>query len=353
MADVVTGGLEARVVVERAALDVALELPPGRTVALLGPNGAGKSTILEALAGVLPLDEGRIVFDGVVFDDAHRVFVPPAERRFGVVFQDLLLFDHLDVVENVAFGLRARGMGRTAARRRAEAWLERLELSALARRRPTELSGGEARRIALARALAAEPRALLLDEPLGAVDVTGRIGLRRVLADHLAAFPGPRLLITHDVTDAYLLGDLVVVVEGGRVVQRGTPDDIRLRPRTRFVADLAAVDLFEGEAHAGTVRLGDFELTVADTAASGAVVVRIHPRAVALHAERPAGSPRNVWRTTIDRVEAQGDRVRLRLGAPLALTAEVTPAAVATLGLRPGAAVWVAVKATEIDVEAR
>ncbi len=348
-------GLDAQMVVRRNGfvLDVALEIEPGRTVALLGPNGSGKSTVVAALAGLLPVDEGSIVLDGAVLDDpTGRVFVPPEDRRIGVVFQDYLLFPHLSVIENVAFGLRSRGVGRSEATDTAAGWLERLGIAELVERRPGDLSGGQAQRVALARALITDPKMLLLDEPLAALDATTRVELRRILADHLAAFAGPRLFITHDPTEAFLLADEIHIIEHGRVTQVGSADDIRLRPRTPYIADLGGSNLFSGDAARGVVDVGGHALHIADTHISGSVLATIHAHAISLHQHRPEGSPRNTWETTVTRVEHFGDRVRVQTGAPLPITAEVTPGAVADLELREGSAVWVSIKATEIGVEA-
>lgn len=348
-------GLEATLGLRRSAdfaLELHLSLAPGRTAALLGPNGAGKSTAVAALAGILPLDSGRIALDGVVMDDPDAgVFMPVEERRVGVVFQDYLLFPHLDVLQNIAFGPRSRGVGRAESRRRAMEWLERMELSGLESRSPGDLSGGQAQRVALARTLAAEPRLLLLDEPLGALDVTTRAGVRRVLAEHLREFPGPRLLITHDPADAFLLADEIHVMEDGGVTQSGTAQDIRLRPRTPYAADLAGTNLVPGTARDGSVDTGALVLHVADHDAAGPVLLTIRPNAVSVHTERPGGSFRNAWATSVSRVEPLSHRVRLLTGDPLPLAVEVTSEAVEDLNLHPGSPVWVAVKATEIGVE--
>ncbi len=350
-----SAGLYADVVVrmEGFSLDASLAIAPGTTAALLGPNGAGKSTVVGALAGLMPLTGGQIVLGSRTLDDPQQgVFVPPEERHVGVVFQDYVLFPHLSVVENVAFGPRSRGRGRDAARRSAEAWVERLGLDELAGRRPGDLSGGQAQRVALARALADDPELLLLDEPLAALDVTTRVRLRHTLGDHLADFAGPRLFITHDPTEAFLLADVIHVLEEGRITQVGTADDIRLRPRTPYVADLAGTNLFRGDAHAGTVVIEGHPIQVADTAVQGPVLVTIHARAVALYPNEPEGSPRNAWPTRITRIEHLGDRVRVRVESPLRLTIEVTENATQALHLAPGSEVWASVKATEIGVTA-
>jgi molybdate transport system ATP-binding protein len=222
----------------------------------------------------------------------------------------------------------------------------------MADRKPGDISGGQAQRVALARALISEPELLLLDEPLAALDATTRVQLRRTLADHLEVFRGPRLLITHDPTEAFLLADEILVIEEGRITQAGSADDIRLRPRTGYVADLAGSNLLVGKAAHGEVQVGNHELHVADTHIAGTVLATIHPRAISLHLHEPEGSPRNTWQTNITRIEHYGDRVRVQTGSPLPLTAEITPGAVDALHLAAGDAVWLSIKATEIAVEA-
>jgi molybdate transport system ATP-binding protein len=348
-------GLEADFGLRRGdsfRIDLRLSIPAGTTVALLGPNGAGKSTAVSAIAGLLPIDSGSISLAGIALDaPAHDVFVPPESRRVGVVFQDYLLFPHMTVIENVAFGLRSRGSSRPEAMDRARSWLERLELGGLERRKPSQLSGGQAQRVALARALVIEPDLLLLDEPLAALDVTTRADLRRTLARHLDGFPGPRLVITHDPTEAFLLADEVHIIENGAVTQSGSPDEIRLRPRTPYAADLAGSNLVFGNASGGQVEIGSHVIYVAEQELEGEVLLTIRPSAISLHRSPPEGSPRNTWRTTVAVMERLGERTRIRTGAPLPLTVEVTSEATAALGLGEGEEVWVAIKATEIGVE--
>ena len=333
-------------------LELRLSAPEGHTVALLGPNGAGKSTAVAAVAGLLPVTSGRISFGGEVWDDpAAGVFVPAEERGVGVVFQDGLLFPRMSVAENVAFGLQSRGLPRREALERAEEWLERLGLAGLGERMPSELSGGQRQRVALARALVVEPKVLLLDEPLSALDVTTRAEMQGVLASHLELFAGPRILITHDPTEAFLFADTIHVIEEGRLTQSGTADDIRLRPQTRYAADLAGVNVLRGVASDGVTLVGGTELHLAEPEVEGEVLLTIQPAAISVHLSAPEGSPRNVWRTRVERLERLGGRVRLRLGDPVPLTAEVTEAARSELGLQAGAVVWVSVKATEIGVQ--
>jgi molybdate transport system ATP-binding protein len=334
-------------------LDLRLELAAGEVVALLGPNGAGKSTALRTLAGLLPLDDGRLSQGGSAWDDPARgVFVPPHRRSVGVVFQDYLLFPHLSTLDNVAFGLRCRGASKRAARTTAETWLRRVGLAGHAARKPAALSGGQAQRVALARALAVEPELLLLDEPLAALDAETRIEVRSDLRHHLAAFPGCALVVTHDPLDAMLLADRLVVLEAGRLVQQGGPAEVARRPRTRYVAKLVGLNLLHGESRGGTVRLGNGETVhaVEPSAHDGEVLIAFRPAAVSVYRDAPYGSPRNVWPATVTSVDPYGGSVRVTVTGPVALTAEVSTAAVADLSLAPGAAVHVSVKAAEIDV---
>jgi molybdate transport system ATP-binding protein len=348
-------GLRARIVVSRPdgfALDLALDIPSGSTAVLLGPNGAGKTTAAAALSGLVPLDAGRIELRGVALDDpAWDVFVTPRDRRVGVVFQDYLLFPHMTVAENIAFGLASRGLSQKGALGEASRWIDRLGLGELAERRPRDLSGGQAQRVALGRALVTNPEFLILDEPLSALDIETRSGLRRLLAEHLEQFVGPRLLITHDPTEAFLLGDQIHIIEEGTLTQAGTADDIRLRPRTEYAAGVAGSNLLVGSASDGVVRVGDHQIRIADTSVTGPVLATIHPRAVSLHAGQPEGSPRNSWKTSVLLIEDLGERVRLEVGSPLPLAVEVTPGAVDAMGIGAGSEIWVSVKATEIGVQ--
>lgn len=348
-------GLEARVVVKRDAfvLDASLTIPPDRTLAVLGPNGAGKTTLVETLAGLIAIDRGSVRLGGRLLDDPDAgVFVEAARRRVGVVFQDGTLFPHLSALENVAFGLRATGVARSEARRRAAGWMAAVGLSALAERKPRALSGGQAQRVAFARALATDPEMLLLDEPFSALDITARAGLRRMLREHLSGYSGPCLLITHDPAEAFLLADELAILEAGSVVQEGTPDEIRLRPASRYAADLAGVNMVVGTASGHVLTVEGHPLVIAD-GVEGRVIATIHPRAISIHLDRPGGSPRNSWRTGIRHVDHHADRVRIQTGRPLTLTAEVTPEAQSSLDLFPGSSVWLSIKATEIHVVTR
>jgi molybdate transport system ATP-binding protein len=350
----VTRGLAAAVAVTAGdlSLDIELEVRAGETVALLGPNGAGKTTLLRALAGLVTIESGRVVLDGAVLDDtAAAVHLAPERRPIGVVFQEGLLFPHLDAAENVAFGLRARGLPGADARRIASEWLSRVGLGLRVASRPNELSAGEAQRVALARALAFRPRLLLLDEPLSALDATTRVAVRRELRRHLQEYDGTRLVVTHDALEAVALADRLVVIENGRITQTGTPQEVAGRPRSAYAADLVGVNLFRGDRRGNRVAIGRAELVIASgDLHDGQVHAVVHPRAVSLHRSPPQGTPRNVWRGTADGLDLEGDRVRVRVGGPLPIVAEVTAAAASELQLAEGGAVWVSLKATEVSV---
>ncbi|WP_433272064.1 ABC transporter ATP-binding protein [Actinosynnema sp. CS-041913] len=344
----VTVRADLRVTRDRFSLELDLAVAPGEVVALLGPNGAGKTTALRALAGLLPLTAGHIRLDGEPWDEPPNVFVPAEHRPIGVVFQDYLLFGHLSALENVAFGPRARGVHRAAARALARDWLDRVGLAEHAQAKPRALSGGQAQRVALARALATGPRLLLLDEPLAALDASTRLTVRAELGRHLAEFPGHTLLVTHDPLDAMVLADRLVIVEDGRAVQEGPPAEVARRPRTDYVANLVGLNLYRGTADGTAVTLADGGvLTVAEPAA-GAVHVAFPPSAVSLHPEPPAGSPRNTWQVTVTDIEQHAHTTRLRLGGTPTVLADITTATLADLRVRPGDTLWAALKATEI-----
>jgi molybdate transport system ATP-binding protein len=345
--------LDAAVGVQLGSLDLDLSfsVAPGDVLALLGPNGAGKSTILRALAGLVPLDRGRIAIDGTVVDEPAEVFVEPEHRPIGVVFQDYLLFEHMTVLENVAYGLRARRTPKREARARAAEWLDRVGLTDYATQRPRALSGGQAQRAALARALAVSPRLLLLDEPLAALDVGTRATVRRELRRHLDTFDGMRVLVTHDPVDAYALADRVAIIEAGRIVQSGNLAQVTAHPRSRYVADLVGVNLLTGAVHDGLLTTSDGTTVVVADAEPGPAYAVIRPHSITLARTAPSGtSARNTWPGSIVDIDRLGDRARVDIHGPLPLTAEITIAALEDLALRPGDEVHASVKATDIEV---
>lgn len=333
-------------------LDVDLDLPAGRH-AITGPNGAGKSSLLSVIAGLARPDHSRVLLDGQPLDG-----VAPHRRRIALMSQATSLFPHLSVRDNVAFGPRSHGMARRGARATADHWLEVVGMTRFADRRPAQLSGGQAARVALARALAAEPAALLLDEPLAALDVEATPAMRAVLADVTHAREDlVVVLVTHDVLDVLTVadgpGDTMTVL--GDRVEHGPVREVLEHPRSAFTAGLAGVNLVRGEATAGAgaavaAAEGALHIATGPHDVTGEAWVTFAPDAVSLHRERPEGSPRNVWRGRVSRVEAHAGRARVWLDDPLPMSAEVTPAALADLPLRQGDGVWVAVKASQVRV---
>jgi molybdate transport system ATP-binding protein len=323
----------------------------GITVAVLGPNGAGKTTLLRVIAGLQPVDDGRVELDGVVFEDtATGTSLTPETRRVGFVFQDHGLFPHLSVLDNVAFGLRARGVDTKSAHARATDWLDRVDLARYATSRPSALSGGQSQRAALARVLVTDPRVLLLDEPLAAVDASGRLELRRALREHLSTFRGVRLIVTHDPLEAASLAERVVVLEDGRITQEGPFSEVSARPRSAWIARMAGLNLLRGAVSSGAMLLEDGPWLTVATDVEGPALATIQPRAIALYRQAPGGSPRNVLRCTVAGIDPEGDRWRIRLDGAFPLVAEVTPAAASELRLADGGEIFAVVKATEIDV---
>ncbi len=327
---------------------LTLDAEPGTTIAVVGPNGAGKTTLLRALLGLTPRASARLRLGAT-----EVTGLPPHRRGIAWVPQDGALFPHLSALSNTAYGLRAQGVPRAEARRRARAWLDRLDVGHLAARRPDRISGGQAQRVALARALATRPRLLLLDEPLAALDQTTRARVRHTLRTHLSGFGGVCLLVTHDPVEAVSLADRVLVLDEGEAVQDAPPAEVARRPRSPWVARMLGRNALPGTGTAdGTLALaGGGRLVAADPAAEGAPALAVFPpEAVAVHRERPTGSPRNVWPGTVREITAVGSRLRLLIASAPGpdLVAEITTEAAAELGLDTGVPVHTTVKATEI-----
>lgn len=310
-------------------LDLAFDVEPGQVVGLLGPNGAGKSTLLHTVAGLRRPDRGEVILNGRTVDDVSAgIHRPPAERSVGMAFQDYLLFPHLTVLENVAFGPRVQGSSPASARDRARRWLRRLHAGEVAERRPADLSGGEAQRVSLARALAPDPSLLLLDEPLSALDAGARLDIRRELVGILAAFEGPAILVTHDPLEAAGLADHLLILEDGGISQSGTVEEVTRRPRSCWVARLLGLNFFRGRARGGVVRLeSGLELEVEGEPREGPVVGVFDPADVRV-GYRPGDLDHtgpNHWRAQLDGVESLGRHYRLHVGGALPLVAEIDP----------------------------
>ncbi|WP_275776348.1 ATP-binding cassette domain-containing protein [Paenarthrobacter sp. Y-19] len=350
---------ELRASLRARNFDMSLSLADGETVAILGPNGAGKSTLLGVIAGLLRPDSGSARIAGrqlFNLDAGTHHWDAPHLRGTALLAQEALLFPHLSVVDNVAFGPRSAGASKAAARETAQRWLAEVDASSLADRKPAQLSGGQAQRVAVARALAAEPELLLLDEPMAALDIHAapllRRVLKRVLKDRKA------IIVTHDVLDAYMLADRVVVVENGRMVEEGPTRQVLERPRSHFAAGLAGLNLVGGTLGREGITTPDGRVFAGQhdpdwsPVPGQAGVAAFPPSSVSVFLGDVHGSPRNSYAVTITDLEPHGDQVRVRASAGTdgTLSADITPAASADLGLAPGMEVRFVVKSALVSV---
>jgi sulfate transport system ATP-binding protein len=318
--------------------DVSLEFPSGELVALLGPSGCGKTTLLRVIAGLETADSGRVLFHGEDASDRHA-----RERQVGFVFQHYALFRHMTVFENVAFGLRVKPRAarpdERAIREKVRSLLELVQLDWLADRYPAQLSGGQRQRIALARALAVEPKVLLLDEPFGALDAKVRKELRRWLRRLHDEIHVTSIFVTHDQEEALEVADRVVLMNRGRVEQEGHPEGVYDRPASPFVYGfLGSVNLFHGRAHEGVVKIGDTALAAPDhaDAVDSPAIAYARPHEIDVERYSPGADGIVV---TLARALAVGSAARLELerddGGPL-LEAEIPVERLKSLGLRAG-----------------
>lgn len=333
--------------------DVDLTVETGETLAILGPNGAGKSTLFEVLAGLVRPDAGVARLDDTVLFDlgpaGTNTWLQPFSRGISMLSQLALLFPRMTVLDNVAFGPRSAGAGREESRRRAATWLDRVDAVEFAPRKPTQLSGGQAQRIAVARALAAEPRLLLLDEPMAALDVTVSPALRRMLRHVLA--DQTTILITHDVLDAFTLADRVAVMRDGSIIEIGETREVFERPRSAFTAALVGLNLITGtRTPRGLTTGAGLELRGAprETIANGvAVGATIPPGALSLELARGDEPGRDYVETAVIDLEPRGGLVRVSTEFAFA---DVAPAAVVGLDLVPGSPVWIGISSSEVTV---
>ncbi len=356
--------LDVAVAVDSRGVDLAFRVGAGEVLAVLGPNGAGKSTAAAVIAGVLRADRAVVrVGRRTLTDTATGVDVAVHHRRVGLLAQEPLLFPHLTALGNVEFAARRLGGRRAVTCARARGWLARVDAEDVADRRPAALSGGQARRVALARALAAEPDVLLLDEPLTGLDVSAassvRTVLRTVIRREGVDAGRPVLLITHDLLDVLALADRVLVVESGQIAEEGSVATVLGAPRSAFGARFAGVNVVRGELVGPTAVRGPDGLIWHGIAAeplglgtdSQALAV-FSPASVAVFRERPQGSPRNSVGVRIAALEVIGSAVRVRAdeqadGAP-GIAADLTAESVAELRLAVGVTAWFTVKAQEI-----
>jgi len=336
-------------------LDVAEEFGDGVT-ALVGPSGAGKTSILETIAGLRRPASGRLVGNGRLWlDTASGVACAPRERRVGYVFQDLALFPNLSAGQNVAWGI---GGSRTQRREEAAELLRQFGLDGDMDRPVTVLSGGERRRVALARTLATMPTTLLLDEPLTGLDARSRGDAVAALRIAISRVDGPTVLVTHNFADAADLAEEVLVLEEGRIAQRGTAASIGAAPASRFVASLVGANALEGRATPRGGGLTEVYLTggsrvLSTDDAVGPVVATVFPLDIALAPAPAPGSALNAIGATVRSLSAIGPHTRVRLSIPEELIAEITTVSAERLGLAPGQTVRAIWKATATRLVSR
>ncbi len=338
-------------------LDVpSFRLGAGEIVALIGPNGSGKTTLLLTLMGLLPRAAGSVLFDGEVLEAGGRLI--ERRRRLAMILQECLLFDGT-VEGNVAAGLRLRGAPRDEVRRRVGASLQRFRLGDLARRAARTLSGGEARRVSLARALVVDPEVVLLDEPFSHLDAPTRQAITDDLEGAIREAGMAAVLVTHDAGEALRLADRIVVMHEGRIVQSGAPSAVLNHPVNEFVASCVGMEtILEGEVRARSgweleVGVGDAVVAAVGEAEPGDPVhLCIRPENVVLEPRAPARatSARNVYPARITGVASIGPYLKLRLDCGFPLVAHVTAESYALLGLGPGREVNAMFKATAIHV---
>lgn len=375
-------GQDLQVAFELPERDVVvdLEVEAGRTTAIVGPNGSGKSTVCSVVAGLLDAENGQVVLGGRVLDGPGD-FVRAGRRQVALLSQEPGIFTHMSVLGNVVFALRCQGVSRAEATRRAQAELAAVGADHLASRPGGALSGGQAARVALARALATGPRLLVLDEPMAALDVTARQEMRRLVAHRCAEEGLTLLLVTHDVLDLTALAEDVVVLDRGRVVEQGPTARVLSTPRSDFVAHLTGTavltGVIDGDAEAPGLRLPsgqaihgrpreeatgrqvgeqghrDDHDEVLHPGAPG--IALVPPDAVALYRQAPHGSPRNVLTGRVTGLERSGAlvSVRLELEEGQRLSAAVTAGAVAELGITEGREVCCVIKAVQVRILAR
>ena len=358
--------LDARLTKRRDAfaLDVAFQATASSTTVLVGESGAGKTSVLRLLAGLDRLDEGAVTIGGEPYADAAQgLHVPSWRREIGYVAQDYALFPHLSVYENVAFGLRASGVARARIRPMVDEALGLVGIPELANRMPLQLSGGQQQRVALARALVLSPRLLLLDEPLSSLDLQTRRLVRVELRSLLHRLPCITVYVTHSPVEALVFGDQVVVLDGGRVAQAGSRDQLLRYPRSPFVAELVGTNLFIGRAAAAstgpapaeTIRTPEGVIAIEHSPGPGTVYLTVSPREITLSRTPPDGSAQNVFAGAVLELIPEppgGERVRVVLDTRPLLVAEVTREAVASLCLTEGIRVHAAFKATGVHLYA-
>ena len=356
---------------ERSIDNARLEVRPGQFLTLIGPNGCGKSTLCLMIAGLLRT-QGYLKIAGKTLDEPgwHGTFVSPGKRPVALLAQNPGIFTHMSVLDNVAFGPRCQGQGRRRARQRAWQELHAVGASHLAYRQGGELSGGQAARVALARALATSPQVLVLDEPMAALDVPSRSQLRARIRERTRTRAITVVMVSHDLVDIASLSDAVAVMDSGKLITQGPTTEILSTPSTEFVASLTGASLLNGTLAGDeatpqlklgkglSLRLSQWPQANADEPAwqmGAKAVALINPDAIALYPQQPKGSPRNVIPVSVSSLDGDGAVVSLslRLADGQRLRTRLTAAAIAELGIEVGTSLFAVIKATAITLEAR
>lgn len=356
---------------ERSIDNARLEVSPGQFLTLIGPNGCGKSTLCLMIAGLLRTQGYLKIADKTLDEPGWRgTFVSPGKRPVALLAQNPGIFTHMSVLDNVAFGPRCQGQGRRRARQRAWQELHAVGASHLAYRQGGELSGGQAARVALARALATSPQALVLDEPMAALDVQARSQLRARLRERTRARAITVVMVSHDLVDIASLSDAVAVMDAGQLITQGPTAEVLSTPSTEFVATLTGASLLNGTLAGDeatpqlklgkgvSLRLAQWPQANDDEPAwqvGAKAVALINPDAIALYPQQPKGSPRNVIPVTVSSLDGDGAVVSLslRLADGQRLRTRLTAAAIAELGIQAGTTLFAVIKATAITLEAR
>ena len=364
MADALT--LHFRKTFPKGALidaDLEVELNPPTVTVLFGPSGSGKTTILRALAGLERSTDAFIHFGREVWvDHKNGEFIPPQRRRIGFLFQDYALFSHLTVTGNIRYGLR--GLSAREQQLRIDQLLERFQIQDLAARYPDQLSGGQKQRVALARTLAPQPRLLLLDEPLSALDGPTRETLRGELRRLLSSLSIPVLLVTHDRVEALALGDQVAIVNEGRIVQHASIEEVFRRPLTPAIAKIVAVEtvqrarVLQADEELVAVAVGETRLLAAASdfpkdAAEAFVCIRAENVLLLKSGEAVSASARNRLPAIVKSLIREGPMWRIDLDCGFALTALLTRQACEELALQENDRVLAMIKATNIHLISR
>lgn len=330
---------------KNVSLDVAL----GEYLMILGPTGAGKTILLETIAGIYPPDEGK-----VYLNDRNITGLPPRKRNIGMVYQDFMLFPHLNVEENIKYGMRSKKCSKVEVSQKVNKLAELLSISHLLKRHPVTLSGGEKQRISIARALVMEPEILLLDEPLSALDTETRAKLRKELRRIHALTRTTMIHVTHSFDEAFLLGSRMAIMNNGEIVQTGEPGEVFRKPNCRFVAEfLGVTNVFQGEAVIDDgdpcVKVNGLKIRSA-SAGSGQVYASVRPEDILVSFAPIDSSARNSFQGEIKDISDAGIVLKITVDAGIPFVAAITRRSFLDMGLNQGGKVFLTFKATDVHV---